>query len=106
VYSINVVLQNHPTSSTKSKKHKKMIFFVRFSFFASYKAMIAFVKLEPARLEEIIISLDFVAKCVNFFLKEGIIRFFSAQKSRRVHIIFSISCFDKQATSKLIGLNE
>jgi hypothetical protein len=42
------------------KKTKKM-------FFASYEAMIAFPKVEPAFLEENIISLDFVAKCVNFF---------------------------------------
>jgi hypothetical protein len=30
-----------------------------------------FCKVEPALLEEIIISLDFVAKCVNFFLIEN-----------------------------------
>jgi hypothetical protein len=55
----------HHQRNQKSKKKKWLFFFVAFavSFFASCKA-------EPAFLEAIIISLYFVAKCVNFFLSE------------------------------------
>jgi fucose 4-O-acetylase-like acetyltransferase len=52
------------TSSTKSKKQKKMFFFTfSFSFFRLIKQW-SLCKIGPALLEEIIISLDFVAKCV------------------------------------------